>query len=1038
MAPSTTGKQPTPGKQQPDPNKAQPVPNGDANQDFNLFLDKFKTTAKLTSQQALAFQNTTVDDVKSTIASIQQKQISSGRQQWIRRLEPFLSSMEQYGKVIEVFLNASEVLAFIWGPMKFILQIASNFSEVLSSLLDAYFELGELIPQLAAYRAHCVSNEYMRTVLALIYKDILEFHSCAMKHFRKPMWKQMFQAVWRGFTLKLEELKDNMRRHRHLVESQASIVLFEETQTLRRLAEEKFQGLQNDYLRQRLPEVMRWLSPYNSKLQHDKCTKDKFPGSGEWLLAERGFKNWFDPFFCSTPLLWLNGIPGAGKTVLASTIIDAVQGLVNKDQVRLAYFYCKGTNDTRNNFVAVARGLLSQLVKGDQDLLLQLYEKGNLQSGEAILRDTSMAKELLDVALDSDKTTYIIIDGIDECRREERKEICSWFSERVNKLGKDDHGNIRCLFVSQEDGIAKKDLVMVPAIKILPTHVHKDIRRYVDSWRDKIELKHGQLDPAVHPLTDMIMSSARGMFLFAKLVVQCLYGMPTREELLAQIQPDHFPDELGDLYDAILGRIMGENAGAPSKTIRRLLGLLAVAKRPLRWHEIQGYFAFDSEEDEQVDHAMRKLRVDPKDLCWSLVEHQEDDSVELVHPTARSHLIRTKYLQPSKVECDLAQTCLLFLSTDECGRGQDPSTIKQYLMKGHYSFFEYAVACWSLHLQSALPDLSSDEEISLLGECLESFLTFHWSDSRTELTVSATIMEKIKIFHESDFSAKLAQAIVSSRKQLGPDGAGPSLKDPLDLGQVTNGVREAMENAVAGSDSNELALLRTYYGKNSDWFKCSRTNCVRFYAGFARDAERALHVEKHERPYRCTDTSCSMHTFGYGTEKALQRHLVDVHGADPGSNIMMEFPAPPKETRNATQGHLRCPDCPKAFTRRINLQSHMRTHENSKPFQCGTCNKAFARQWDRTRHEAGHGDKKYVCAGELDDGTPWGCNAGFARADKLQDHLRNATGRRCIAARMSEMESKTGREAEEVRFQELFSSVVGIVEAWPQETPPEL
>lgn len=133
MAPSTTSKQPHsgnhpgPGKQQPDPkktqtdpNKTQPLPNGDANRDFNLFLDKFKTTAKLTSQQALTFQNTTVDDVKSTIASIQQKQISSGRQQWIRRLEPFLSSMEQYGKVIEVFLNASEALAFIWVRQAFV------------------------------------------------------------------------------------------------------------------------------------------------------------------------------------------------------------------------------------------------------------------------------------------------------------------------------------------------------------------------------------------------------------------------------------------------------------------------------------------------------------------------------------------------------------------------------------------------------------------------------------------------------------------------------------------------------------------------------------------------------------------------------------------------------------------------------------------------------------------------------------------------------------------------------------------------------
>lgn len=80
---------------------------------------------------------------------------------------------------------------------------------------------------------------------------------------------------------------------------------------------------------------------------------------------------------------------------------------------------------------------------------------------------------------------------------------------------------------------------------------------------------------------------------------------------------------------------MGEHAGAPPRTVRRLLTLLVVAKRPLRWHEIQGYFAFDPEEDEPIDHEFRKLRVDAKDLCWSLVEHQEDDSVELAHPTVK-------------------------------------------------------------------------------------------------------------------------------------------------------------------------------------------------------------------------------------------------------------------------------------------------------------------------------------------------------------------------------------------------------------------
>ena len=67
------------------------------------------------------------------------------------------------------------------------LKIACNFSEALDCLLDAYLEFGELMPQLQAYQEYCLADEngHMRTVLALMYKDILEFHAVAMKHFRR-------------------------------------------------------------------------------------------------------------------------------------------------------------------------------------------------------------------------------------------------------------------------------------------------------------------------------------------------------------------------------------------------------------------------------------------------------------------------------------------------------------------------------------------------------------------------------------------------------------------------------------------------------------------------------------------------------------------------------------------------------------------------------------------------------------------------------------------------------------------------------------
>lgn len=414
---------------------------------------------------------------------------------------------------------------------------ATNFSEAWNLLLEAYLEFGELIPQLEAYQAHCLANDYMKTVLGLMYKDILEFHRVAMRHFRKqgkslppPMaqksvlladmyyveaWKQLFSALWKGSLVKLEELKNNMERHRRLIVEQASIAQFQEFQRMRVTAEVKFSELQDEYLRRRWPVVQNWLNAYNSSIHQKACAaaRSECPGSGQWLFANARFKRWFDPLFCSTPLFWLKGIPGAGKTVLVSTIVEEIQNLPASKQTRLAYFYCRHGDKSRNNFVAVARGLLSQLCTGNPDLVLHLYEKGNLQSGEATLHDKVMTEDLLNVAItDPLKTTYIIIDGIDECDRDERKDICSWFIDRVNNLPKEDFGILRCLFASQEDGLAKKDLSTIPAIEMSSANTRNDIKRYVTYWQRKIEAKHGELDPTggSSSLVDLIMSGTRG------------------------------------------------------------------------------------------------------------------------------------------------------------------------------------------------------------------------------------------------------------------------------------------------------------------------------------------------------------------------------------------------------------------------------------------------------------------------------------------------------------------------------------------------
>jgi hypothetical protein len=88
--------------------------------------------------------------------------------------------------------------------------------------------------------------------------------------------------------------------------------------------------------------------------------------------------------------------------------------------------------------------------------------------------------------------------------------------------------------------------------------------------------------------------------------------------------------------------------------------------------------------------------------------------------------------------------------------------------------------------------------------------------------------------------------------------------------------------------------------------------------------------------------------------------------------------------------------CEKKFTGRFNLKSHLLCHEGVKPFACGVCGESFTRKHDRDRHEKNHGDKKYVCFGDLKDGATWGCKSSYGRADKLADHLRTKTGLNCI------------------------------------------
>ena len=89
---------------------------------FERELRSFK--AHLTPVEQNSFTGTTLEDVRLTVASIQQTQISARTNRNVARLREFLEAIESYSKVLDVFVNTSEFVAFVWGPIKYLLLVS--------------------------------------------------------------------------------------------------------------------------------------------------------------------------------------------------------------------------------------------------------------------------------------------------------------------------------------------------------------------------------------------------------------------------------------------------------------------------------------------------------------------------------------------------------------------------------------------------------------------------------------------------------------------------------------------------------------------------------------------------------------------------------------------------------------------------------------------------------------------------------------------------------------------------------------------------
>lgn len=263
----------------------------------------------------------------------------------------------------------------------------------------------------------------------------------------------------------------------------------------------------------RRDKVDQWLSPSDPSSNYNKALSARYQDSGRWFLQSDSYSTWkTEP----SSFLWLHGIPGCGKTVLSSTIIeDLKRSKTETNYQPILYFYFDFTDINKQSLDNAIRSLISQLYKEKEnvrkrlDILYSSSDDGRqqptIESLCALFQ--SMVQEAGEV--------WVVLDALDECQKRNDYPaggLLAW----IESL-RDSHMNIHLLITSRPEQDIEEAIAKIAwKEEIIPLQsdlIQDDIRRYIEErvrhsnglsrWHKRLDIQRN--------IKDTLIEKANGM-----------------------------------------------------------------------------------------------------------------------------------------------------------------------------------------------------------------------------------------------------------------------------------------------------------------------------------------------------------------------------------------------------------------------------------------------------------------------------------------------------------------------------------------------
>ncbi|KAF5566747.1 ankyrin repeat domain-containing protein [Fusarium phyllophilum] len=482
----------------------------------------------------------------------------------------------------------------------------------------------------------------------------------------------------------------------------------ESIQTTQETVSNSLDNLGNAQAADRRLKILDWITPMNFMSDQEDHLDRLQPGTGQWLLDSAQFKQWVGGGY---PTLYCPGIPGAGKTILTSLIINHLQTQYESENVSVAYIFCnfsRQADQTPKNLLA---SLLRQTIqsKGQIDRqITRLYETRD--SAESSLSREAIVEALCST-ISSYSRVFVVVDAIDEL--DTSRGYRDIFLQSLSTISAKFVGKVNLFVTSRLIPDIARSLQCITSLEIKASET--DISKFTQGQMSRLPSFVTRRPELQTEISETIVKAAQGMFLLAELHVGSLLGSASPKALRNALK--QLPTGYDQAYRDIMARIGHEKPQAQRDLAYQALEWLTRAKRPLTLRELQHALAVEPDSTENyLDKENLPEEEELVSACSGLVIVDKGSGIiRLVHYTAQDFFEKTQVQVFPGDERGITSICLKYLSFENLSGPCNSDDDYESRLRSN-PFYSYAAQNWGHHARNSDMSQIFDTALKLLED----------------------------------------------------------------------------------------------------------------------------------------------------------------------------------------------------------------------------------------------------------------------------------------------------------------------------------